>query len=77
MSRLDTNRLMEDCKRRIIESVVMIQGLISLLNNHKDMLEQRGERDPSGGTIPRAEQADKDMAEKLKEVLELEELQID
>ena len=34
MSRLDTHRLMEDCKRRITESVMMIQGLISFLNSH-------------------------------------------
>ncbi len=76
MSRPNNSRQIEDSKRRITESVMMIHGLVSLLDNHRKILSEQNQPDPSNGKIASAKQAVKNMAEKLREVLELEELQI-
>ena len=76
MSRPNNSRQIEDSKRRITESVMMIHGLVSLLDNHRKMLSEQNQSDPSNGKIALAKEAVKNMAEKLREVLELEELQI-
>jgi hypothetical protein len=76
MSRPNNSRQIEDSKRRITESVMMIQGLVSLLDNHRKILSEQNQSDPSNGKIALAKEAVKNMAEKLREVLELEELQI-
>jgi hypothetical protein len=55
---------------------MMIHGLVSLLDNHRKMLSEQNQSDPSNGKIALAKEAVKNMAEKLREVLELEELQI-
>jgi len=59
-----------------MESVMMINGL-SLLDSHKRMLSEQNQPDPSNGKIPIAKEAIKMMAEKLLEVLDLAELQIE
>ena len=76
MSRPNNSRQIEDSKRRITESVMMIHGLVSLLDNHRKMLSEQNQSDPSNGKIALAKEAVKKMAEKLREVLELEELQV-
>jgi len=76
MSRPNNSRQIEDSKRRITESVMMINGLVSLLDNHRKILSEQNQSDPSNGKIALAKEAVKNMAEKLREVLELEELQV-
>jgi hypothetical protein len=77
MSQVNNSRQVEDSKKRITESVMMIHGLVSLLDNHRKMLNEQNQPDPSNGKISSAKEAVKNMAEKLREVLELEELQIE
>ena len=76
MSRPNNSRQIEDSKRRITESVMMIHGLVSLLDSHRRILSEQNQPDPSNGKIASAKEAVKITAEKLQEVLELEELQI-
>ena len=76
MSRPNNSRQIEDSKRRITESVMMIHGLVSLLDSHRRILNEQNQPDPSNGKIALAKEAVKNMAEKLREVLELEELQV-
>jgi hypothetical protein len=58
-------REIEDSKRKLTESVTMINGLLSLLDSHKRMLSEQNQPDPSNGKIPIAKEAVKMMAEKL------------
>ena len=76
MSQVSENRRreLEDSKRKLAESVMMINGLLSLLEGHKRMLSERNQSDPSNGKIPVAKAAVKVMADKIKEVLDLNEL---
>jgi hypothetical protein len=79
MSQASENRRreLEDSKRKLTESVMMINGLLSLLESHKRMLSERNQADPSSGKISVAKDAVKVMADKLREVLDLNELQIE
>jgi hypothetical protein len=79
MSQASENRRreLEDSKRKLTESVMMINGLLSLLESHKRMLSERNQADPSSGKISVAKDAIKVMADKLREVLDLNELQIE
>jgi hypothetical protein len=77
MSQASNIRQIEDSKKGITESVMMIHGLVSLLDNHRKMLSDRNQPDPSKGRILLAKEAIKNMAGKLREVLELEDLQIE
>ena len=72
----DRRRELEDSKRKLTESVMMRNGLLSLLESHKRMLSERYQADPSSGKISVAKDAVKVMADKLREVLYLNELQI-
>jgi len=53
MSQISENRRreLEDSKRKLAESVMMINGLLSLLEGHKRMLSERNQADPSNGKI--------------------------
>jgi len=79
MSQISENRRreLEDSKRKLAESVMMINGLLSLLEGHKRMLSERNQADPSNGRIPIAKNAVKIMADKMKEVLDLNELRLE
>ncbi len=77
MSQVNNSRQAEDSKRKITESVMMIHGLVSLLDNHRKILSEQNQPDPSNGKISSAKEAVRKMAEKLREVLELEELQVE
>jgi hypothetical protein len=79
MSQVSENRRreLEDSKRKLAESVMMINGLLSLLEGHKRMLSERYQADPSNGKIPVAKAAVKVMADKIKEVLDLNELRLE
>ncbi len=79
MSQASENRRreLEDSKRKLTESVMMINGLLSLLESHKRLLSERNQADPSSGKILVAKDAIKVMADKLREVLDLNELQIE
>ena len=70
-------RELEDSKRKLAESVMMINGLLSLLEGHKRMLSERNQADPSNGKISVAKEAVQVMADKIKEVLDLNELQLE
>jgi len=79
MSQISENRRreLEDSKRKLAESVMMINGLLSLLEGHKRMLSERNQADPSNGKISVAKEAVKNMADKIKEVLDLNELRLE
>ena len=79
MSQISENRRreLEDSKRKLAESVMMINGLLSLLEGHKRMLSERNQADPSNGKILVAKEAVKVMADKIKEVLDLNELRLE
>ena len=79
MSQVSENRRreLEDSKRKLAESVMMINGLLSLLEGHKRMLSERNQADPSNGKISVAKEAVKNMADKIKEVLDLNELRLE
>ena len=79
MSQISENRRreLEDSKRKLAESVMMINGLLSLLEGHKRMLSERNQADPSNGKISVAKEAVKTMADKIKEVLDLNELRLE
>ena len=49
MSQVSENRRreIEDSKRKLAESIMMINGLLSLLEGHKRMLSERNQADPS------------------------------
>ncbi len=76
MSQVSENRRreLEDSKRKLTESVMMINGLLSLLEGHKRMLSERNQSDPSNGKILVAKDAVKVMADKIRKVLDLNEL---
>jgi len=59
MSQVSENRRreLEDSKRKLAESVMMINGLLSLLEGHKRMLSERNQADPSNGKISVAKEA--------------------
>ncbi len=57
MSRPNNSRQIEDSKRRITESVMMIHGLVSLLDNHRKILSEQNQSDPSNGKIASAKEA--------------------
>ena len=79
MSQVSENRRreIEDSKRKLAESVMMINGLLSLMEGHKRMLSERNQADPSNGKISIAKDAVKAMADKIKEVLDLNELRLE
>ena len=79
MSQVSENRRreIEDSKRKLAESIMMINGLLSLLEGHKRMLSERNQADPSNGKISVAKEAVKNMAGKIKEVLDLNELRLE
>ena len=79
MSQVSENRRreIEDSKRKLAESIMMINGLLSLLEGHKRMLSEHNQADPSNGKISVAKEAVKNMADKIKEVLDLNELQLE
>jgi hypothetical protein len=79
MSQVSENRRreIEDSKRKLAESIMMINGLLSLLEGHKRMLSERNQADPSNGKISVAKEAVKNMADKIKEVLDLNELRLE
>ena len=79
MSQVSENRRreIEDSKRKLAESIMMINGLLSLLEGHKRMLSERNQADPSNGKISVAKEAVKIMADKIKEVLDLNELRLE
>jgi hypothetical protein len=77
MSQVNNSIQVEDSKRRITESVMMIHGLVSLLDSHRKILSEQNQPDPSIGKISSAKEAVRKMTEKLREVLELEELQLE
>ena len=53
MSRPNNSRQVEDSKRRITESVMMIHGLVSLLDNHRKILSEQNQPDPSNEKLRR------------------------
>jgi len=79
MSQVSENRRkeIEDSKRKLAESIMMINGLLSLLEGHKRMLSERNQADPSNGKISVVKEAVKVMADKIKEVLDLNELRLE
>jgi hypothetical protein len=76
MSTSNTDQV-EDSKEKLVESIEAIFGLLTLLDNYCKILLDKGKPDPSKGSIETAKEAIVEMAERIKEVLEIKDTRID
>ena len=63
-------------KEKLVESIEAIFGLLTLLDNYCKILIDKGKPDPSKGSIETAKEAIVEMAQRVKEVLEIENTKI-
>jgi hypothetical protein len=71
MSTSSTDQI-KDSKEKLVESIEAIFGLLTLLDNYCKILLDKGKPDPSKGSIETAKEAIVEMAEMIKDVLEIE-----
>ncbi len=71
MSTSSTDQI-KDNEEKLVESIEAIFGLLTLLDNYCKILLDKGKPDPSKGSIEAAKEAIVEMAERIKEVLEIE-----
>ncbi len=76
MSTSGTNQS-DNIKEKLVESIETIHGLLTLLDNYCKILLEKGKPDHSKGKIEATKEAIIEMAGRMKEVLEIENVRPD
>ena len=66
----------KDNEEKLVESIEAIFGLLTLLDNYCKILIDKGKPDPSKGSTETAKEAIVEMAQRIKEVLEIDNTKI-